>query len=48
MSDELIGEIVEEVARTGSYLYRGPDGTSWRLTYGGAVQLLPNGWEAIE
>ena len=43
-----MGEVADKVQAQGSWTHVGPDGTTWTLTYGGAIQLLPDGgWEDI-
>jgi hypothetical protein len=44
MSDETMGEVAEKVEALGTYNHVGPDGTVWRLTYVGSVQLTTDGW----
>ena len=46
MSDETIGELVDKVQALGTYNHVGPDGTVWRLQYGGECQINTDGtWQ---
>jgi hypothetical protein len=38
---ETMGEVADKVQAQGGYTHVGPDGTVWRLAYGGEVLLSP-------